>query len=310
MIARIRLLLSGLVMLSALTAAPGAASAQLLVTSDVRCTNGYITSTQATARYQWARYCHDHLPMAPVGMTYSPDQWLTAQSIMDHDNPANATIRDRLYPVYFNMMMGTIWSAPDSATTACSVRPNSAPNVGLCVSGCYVAGTQLRFAEGPVDIKLARERGQLNLVTLAPTATLDNLQTVTNKVKSYTTDLEESWQTIYTLTMRSGGTLRVTDEHPLLTSDGVIRQARSLKVGNQLVRDSGQPDPIARIEVNKMFGRVYNVKPVTTDYTSNLLIAGGYINGSVRYQNEFLDTVNSLILRRALTQSGGWRTTP
>lgn len=308
MIARIRFLLSALIMLSTLAGAPSAASAQLLAPSDVRCTNNYIPTSTAMARYQWARYCRDHLPRAPDGMTFSPEQWLTTASITDHDNPLNTTIRDRLFPIYYNMILGTIWNAPDTATTACSVRPYAAFNVGLCVAGCYVAGTQLRFAEGPVDIKLARERGQLDLVTLAPTATLDNLQTVTNKVQSYTTDLEASWQTIYTLVMRSGGTLRVTDEHPLLTSDGVIRQARSLKVGNQLVRDDGKPDPIARIEVHKMFGRVYNVKPVTTDYTSNLLIAGGYINGSVRYQNEFLDTVNSLILRRALGQSAGWRT--
>ena len=61
-------------------------------------------------------------------------------------------------------------------------------------------------------------------------------------------------------------------------------------------------DPIAKIEINKIFGKVYNVKPVTLDYVSNIVVAEGYLNGSVRYQNEFLNTINSLILRRSLAE--------
>lgn len=307
MITGVRSLLSALIMLSALASAPRAVSAQVI--RDWRCSSAMaMTIQQATARYQWARYCRDHLPQAPAGMTFSPEQWLTSQSITAHDSLSNVRLRDRLFPTYFNMLSGTIWSAPDSATAPCSLRPLPAFNVGLCVPDCYVAGTQLRFAQGPVDIKLAHERGQLDLVTLAPTATLDNLQYITNKVQRYTTDIEDSWQTIVTLTMRSGSTLQVTDEHPLLTSDGVIRAAKTLEVGHQLVGADGRPDPITRLKVSKMYGRIYNVKPITTDYASNLLIAGGYINGSERYQSESLEMINSLILRRALTQRSGWRT--
>jgi intein/homing endonuclease len=100
--------------------------------------------------------------------------------------------------------------------------------------------------------------------------------------------------------MKSGGSLRVTAEHPLLTDDGIMRQAEDLKVGASLVRADGSPDAISSVEVSKIFGKVYNVRPTTVDYTSNIVVAGGYLNGSVRYQNEFLDMINALILRRAL----------
>ncbi len=182
----------------------------------------------------------------------------------------------------------------------CYALPTSAFNIGLCVAGCYTDDTALSFADGPSGIKAAAEAGKLDLVTLTPTATLDNLDYTANKVERYVTDSQQAWQSIYTITMQSGGQLRVTSEHPLLDHTGVIRQAHALRVGDQLVRASGKPDPIARIESAKVFTKVYNVKPVTTDYVSNIVVAGGYLNGSLRYQNEFLSSINALILRRSL----------
>lgn len=285
------------------------ASAQILVTTDTRCANAVgVSTTQAAARYAWALHCYNNVPMPPPGYTYTDEQWLTDASIADHDNPLNAGIKDHLFPIYYNAALGTIWNAPDSATADCMApvgRPIPAFNVGLCTTGCYVENTPLQFADGAMGIKAAWQAGKADLVTLAPAATLDNLQFVNNTVKSYSVDVVDEWQTIHTFSMKSGGQLHVTSEHPLLTADGVIRQAKSLKRGDELVRATGKPDPIVKIAVSRLFGKVYNVKPVTTDYTSNIVIAGGYLNGSVRYQNEFLDMVNSLILRRALTSQAG-----
>jgi len=297
-----RLALSAFVALCALTGAQRIASAQLLVGTDTRCQGATLLGpAQATARYNWAIACHNNPPPSSPGHSYAAYQWLTDQSVTDYNAAANASFRDRMYPIYFNFVFGTIWNAPDDATQPCTLRPDAANNAGLCVSGCYLEGTPLQFADGPVGIKSALDHGRTDLVTLTPTATLDNLQFETNKVERYTTDLVPDWQVIFTLTMRSGGSLRVTNEHPLLTSDGVIHQAQGLKVGNELVLASGKPDPIVSIRADKVFTKVYNVKPVTTDYTSNIVVAGGYLNGSVRYQNEFLDAINSLILRRAFT---------
>jgi hypothetical protein len=206
-----------------------------------------------------------------------------------------------------------VWDIPDTALTpntmpptaapttanVCLVLPLSAVNVGLCVAGCYAEDTALQFADGPMGIKAAALSSKANLVTLSPDATLDNLTLMNNQVDRYTTDVVEGTQTIYTLRMSSGGQLRVTNEHPLLGPDGIIRQAQMLEVGDTLVRADGKSDPIVSIEIEKMFGKVYNVRPVTTDYVSNIVVAEGYLNGSLRYQNEFLDTVNSLILRRS-----------
>lgn len=64
-----------------------------------------------------------------------------------------------------------------------------------------------------------------------------------------------------------------------------MRQAKALAVGSKLVRADGSPDPIVWIEISNVFGKVYNVGPVSVDYTSNIVVAGGYLNGSVKYQS-------------------------
>jgi hypothetical protein len=274
------------------------AHAQVLTTD--RCPNApSTTSGVAQARYAWGLWCRAHPLNSSPGVPFTPDHYLSAASVSDYN--ANPSQQPFLYPTYFDQSSFTKWDLPNAPGTDCTLLPATAFNVGLCIAGCYVENTPLQFADGTMGIKAAAEAGKLDLVTLSPNATLDSLDFVNNTVEHYTTDIREDWQTIFTLQMKSGGQLRVTNEHPLITSDGVMHQAQALRVGDSLVRANGRPDRIVHIATHKMFGKVYNVKPVTTDYTSNIVVAGGYLNGSQRFQNEFLNMVNSLILRRALT---------
>jgi len=304
--------------LSTVAGVRGTASAQLLTAS--RCQNAFgVPLDTAQRRYAWALFCRSHPGPDATGALRPGTAYLTDQSVTDHDTTTtdiNAAVsQQRLFPTYFDYVTFGVFDIPDSALatganpttpptvgSTCLALPTSAVNVGLCVAGCYVEGTQLQFADGNMGIKDAATAGKVDLVTLAPTATLDNLQYTKNTVEHYITDVVESVQQIYTISMMSGGQLRVTNEHPLLTSDGVIHQAQGLKVGDQLIRANGKLDPIVSIQTDKVLGKVYNVKPVTTDYVSNIVVAGGYLNGSIRYQNEFLDTINSLILRRSLSE--------
>jgi hypothetical protein len=296
------------------------ASAQLLTAS--RCQNAFgVSSTTAQARYAWGLFCMNacktgsmNCPPDATGVTPRPyTAFLTDQSVTDYNT--NPDLQPFLFPTYFDFVTFGAWDIPDTAyppataTNNCFALPTSAINAGLCVAGCYTPETALQFADGPMGIKDAALASKVDLLTLAPTATLDNLQTTQNQVQGYTTDMREGMESIHTLTMASGGQLRVTREHPLITGDGVIRQAQRLEVGDQLVRADGKKDPIVSIEVSQVFGKVYNVKPVTTDFTSNIVIAGGYLNGSERFQNEFLSTVNALILRRGLGEQADRLTT-
>jgi hypothetical protein len=297
--------------LAVATATQGIASAQILTTA--RCQNAFnVSSDTAQRRMSWGMYCRAHPGPDAGGVPRPATHYVNNESVTDY-NTAAPTLQPFLFPTYLDQSVFAVWDIPDTALTpggvpptseptnanVCLVLPAQAVNVGLCVAGCYTGETALQFADGAMGIKAAALSSKADLVTLSPDATLDNLSTVNNKVDRYTTDVVESLQTIYTLTMTSGGRLRVTHEHPLLGPDGIIRQAQMLGVGDALVRADGKPDPIVDIQIDKVFGKVYNVRPVTTDYVSNLVIAGGYLNGSLRFQNEFLDAINSLILRRS-----------
>ena len=275
-------------------------NAQVLTTG--RCATAYGVSEQvAQNRYAWGLHCRANPGNSPVGGLRDPNHYLSTFSITDY-NLADASLKKRLYPTYLSMETYTPWDLPDNPGTTCSLLPTSTVNAGLCTAGCYTEETALAFSDGDIAIKSAADSRKVDLITLSPESTLDNIQTMTNRVQNYTVDISEAWQTIYTLKMKSGGVLRVTSEHPLVIDKGLIRQAKALKPGTNLVRANGSPDPIEAIEVSTMYGKVYNVNPTTLDYVSNIVIAGVYLNGSTRYQNEFLATINAVILRRSLAQ--------
>lgn len=276
----------------------GEAHAQLLTAE--RCANAYnVTSAQAQGRYGWAAFCRANPATNPNTQTpYPAEKYLTTASVQDY--AARPDLQPWLFPTYFDFVTFAPWDVPFNAGTNCTIIPTSATNVGLCVAGCYTGDQKIAFANGDIEIEQALASGELKLVTLSPDATLDNLDYMDNTVHGYTVDKYEAWQEIYVFTMESGGVLKVTNTHPLVTADGLMRQAQDLIPGDALVRASGAADPIVDVTVEKYFGKVYNVSPATVDHTSNIVVAQGYLNGSHRYQNEFLDVVNSVVLRRAL----------
>jgi hypothetical protein len=318
------LTLSALVIFTVLVGVRGAASAQILDPNEARCNNAFVDEATAMRRYAWAVYCTTHPGHFRTAsgrlLEVEAYKYITNNNMILHDDDPD-TRRNRLYPAYLQYLPDSSvvpWFIPDASIgtltpTVCNTPEDTIPgffptnvsNAGLCVAGCYLESVALQFVDGTMGIKAASDARKMDLVTLSPDATLDNLQFTNNTVRRYVRDLVESVQEIYTLTMRSGGQLRVTSEHPLLTSDGVIRQAQQLQLGNELLLATGKPDAIVDISVEKLRTKVYNVEPVTTDYVSNIVIAGGYLNGSLRYQNEFLNTINALILRRSLAELGG-----
>jgi hypothetical protein len=119
-------------------------------------------------------------------------------------------------------------------------------------------------------------------------------------VASYTHDIHEAKQVIFTITTRSGGQLKVTDKHPVLEGNGRIVQAQSIKVGNRLIKPDGTRDEVVSVTQTDYFGKVYNLKPASTNRVANILIAQGFLVGSSRFQNDDVDFINRIILGRGI----------
>jgi hypothetical protein len=167
---------------------------------------------------------------------------------------------------------------------------------GYCEAACYTPEQKILFSSGEVPILEAMKSLREDLITLAPDSTLDNLQLQQNTTYSYTRELRDAEQQLCIITTQSGGQLSLTLEHAVINSEGRIVQAQTLKVGDELVKADGTLDPIVDIQRTPYFGKVYNIAPVSTDLVSNILVAQGYLVGSVRFQNDEVRYINRIIL--------------
>ncbi len=169
-----------------------------------------------------------------------------------------------------------------------------------CESSCYTPDQSLRFSDGDVNILEALKAKRNDVVTLAPDATLDSLSTHVDRVYSYTSEIRDAEQVVYKITTASGGSLSITNEHPVILSDGRVVKAETLTPHDQLIRAAGGADSIVRVERTTYFGKVYNIKPMSEEPISNVIIAQGFLVGSARFQNDDVEYMNRTLLFRAI----------
>ncbi len=174
---------------------------------------------------------------------------------------------------------------------------------GFCTSSCYTPEQEIRFEGGTVGILDAMNELRTGVTTLTPKSTLGSIQTRTDDVASYTRELHDSTHVIFVIQTKSGGELRVTDKHPVLEGDGRIVQARTLKAGDHLLKANGTRDEVVSVTQTTHFGKVYNLKPASTNRVANILIAQGFLVGSSRFQNDDVDMINRIILSHGLPEN-------
>ncbi|HEX8114954.1 MAG TPA: Hint domain-containing protein, partial [Kofleriaceae bacterium] len=168
---------------------------------------------------------------------------------------------------------------------------------------CYTPDQSLRFSTGDVNILDAFNALRDDVVTLSSDATLNNPKKQVSRVYSYTREIRDVEQPIFKVTTQSGGSLSVTNEHPILVSnghDGRLVKAEKIHEGDRLVKADGTPDPVVHIEKTTFFGKVYNIKPAPEELVSNILIAQGFLVGSARFQNDDIMYMNRSLLFRSV----------
>jgi hypothetical protein len=273
-----------------------------------RCTQDQLTNDQGRGRQKWAqRWANND----PYNISATRDQRYWISEYTGYALTAYESYNMWLYPVYvdpdnyYTPYLGP--GAPGSLTagytgdqiyaSSYTLKPVQVLVDGICEPGCYMPDQKVLFQDGPLSIEEAQTRGASEVVTLAPESTVDSLQLVRDTVERYTLDREASSQEILHFRMESGGKLAVTLEHPLVTSAGSVKKARLFTAGEHLVKQDGSLDRIVSIEERQWYGKVYNLRPRNRELTSNILVAEGYLNGSGRFQSEFVEELNRIILR-------------
>jgi len=311
----------------AIAASPSTSSAEIFPPTFFRCAADQLfghpsdgasaASRTGYGRVQWARAARSFWRNGQMQPAHGNRFWLSTFDVDVED--AATLLNTDLYPVYYNTIADTLWVGPGPAnatwhgTTRLEIAgipytgawdlPANVSVDALCEAGCYVPDQQIRVGDSAVSVAKAQESGARAVTTLSPGSTIDSMNFMQNTIARWTVDIAPATQTIVTLRMKSGGQLRVTTEHPLVTSDGMMRQAQTLAVGDSLVRDDGEMDAIVSITRNDEYTKVYNLRPTTTDLTSNVLVAQGYLTGSARYQSEYVKYLNRVLFRQKIPSS-------
>jgi len=311
----------------AIAGASTVASAEIFPPTFYRCaadqlfghpSDGLSAGRTGEGRTQWARKAFAFYANGPGGSLSNARRfWLTSFDV-DVDDFA-ALYNTDLYPVYYSTPTDTLWvgPGPNNATWFGTTRtgiatlgftgalnlPTGVAVDALCEAGCYMPDQAIRTGDSSMSVAQAQSSGERAVTTLAPGSTIDSMNLMQNTIARWTVDIAPANQTILTIRMKSGGQLRVTEEHPLVTNDGVMRQAQTLVVGDSLVRDNGAADPVVSITKSEEYTKVYNLRPTTTDLSSNILVAQGYLTGSARYQSEYVKYLNRVLFRRKIPAS-------
>jgi hypothetical protein len=259
---------------------------------------------------------------AEVNGAYSHYQWRTGVCSVANDangfqkwtEPATLLLPRPNYPTFGNnSQINTavqLFPNPNPALHDCNMYLDNHAGVradvsvtgffvnGYCTSSCYTPEQQIDFGSEKSTILDALNSVKQGLTTLTEASTLRNIKFTTDGVASYTRELHDSEHPIFVIKTKSGGELRVTGNHPVLEGNGRIVQAQSLRAGKMLIKADGARDAIVSVTKTTHFGKVYNLKPNSTNRVENILVAQGFLVGSSRFQNEDVDFMNRIILGR------------
>lgn len=259
-------------------------------TESARCAaaNDSLDIPQASSRTEWAFKCYPGLRGSMPG-----------KQVVLKDTQTGATFPG--YPTFAlidenNGNIISYWAGPTDANASCDDALKYS-FIGFCRAGCYTPDQAILFSQGFISIADAKNKLRDDLMTVSKDSSLDNLNFSLSQLDSYTVDPIAKKQKILVIQTQDGGELKITLNHPMLDSEGVMRSANSLSVGEKLVKMDGSLDRITSIKEIDYIGKVFNVHPTSADPSENIVVAQGYLSGSVYFQNEGIKEINRMALR-------------
>lgn len=260
-----------------------------------RCSKDSLSNAQAHGRYDWMVKCQNQVPVIKEFLTTFEDVKSKGFGL---DTPGRV-----LYPTFMDSKTKTVWKAPVKGSDSCEVAA-TVYVAGVCVSSCATPEQQIMVEHNNkvqnmsfIDA-LTQKVGAVK--TLQSDSSMSSKTLATTKVDSWVTELEDTDHEILVFKMKSGGELKLTVNHPILSQDGVMKLSADFKVGESLVQVGGKLDPIVSITKVPYFGKVYNVFVKSSALQKNVVITNGYLNGTAFYQNEGAKHMNRALFREQL----------
>jgi hypothetical protein len=270
-----------------------------------RCSGDSITNNEAIARYKWMVKCQDQIPVVKEFLEQFKDLGVKIEGKkVEIDTKSRV-----LYPTFLNRATKPekVWIAPKVATASCSV-PSTIYIASVCVSSCatpeqqILVDQQLKGSPKYVSFIEALTKNYHYVATLKNASSMHSKSIQKTAVDQWVTELLDGDHDIIEFKMKSGRSLRLTPNHPLLAADGLMKAAGDFKVGDKLVVLGGELDPILSLEHMNHYGKVYNLFVKSSDIKKNIVITNGYLNGTAFFQNEGAENLNRKIFKHNMIQ--------
>lgn len=177
---------------------------------------------------------------------------------------------------------------------------------GWCPCGCFEESVEISVAEKGIGIReeitakqLRENYKKYDVFSLGDDATLDSVYLETRGIKKVTYGVEKPKLVI--LNMENSKTLKLTEKHGVLLSDGRMIKAIDVKVGDKLVTDNGEFIPVSNITREHTSALVYNFATAEPDSNrvSHTLIAEGFVVGDLVWQNNLETELGKIAVRQS-----------
>jgi hypothetical protein len=274
-----------------------------------RCGHDSLSVAESLKRLDWMKACESKVPAIKIFFEIIGGADQLSTYLNDTSSSLYGKARPRPLYVTFSDKNNKPWIAPKAFSTkdaANCVVPENVKIFGICTSSCYTPDQKLLFSvagkQQYIPIIDAISQKQESILTLAPESVIEKLKFTTAPIAHFVSELVDTNHKILIFNTNSGGRLSVTFNHPLVASDGVIRDASEFKTGDQLIRADGSFDEIRTIEEMIYPGKVHNVLPYGDTTIGNIIISEGFLSGSAYFQNDGVNFMNQKILRSNLLQ--------
>ena len=242
-----------------------------------RCSQDSLDNAHAVERYKWMLKCESTVPVIKEFL----DNFSSVKGSNKYTIDAKARV---LYPTFMIHSDGKekVWIAPTSSQASCVVPANIFV-AAVCVSSCATPEQQI-LVEANAQLKKMKYTSFIDALT-EKTAKVGTLTTESNintktvratEVDQWVTEMIDTEHDILEFHMKSGRSIRLTPNHPIVAQDGSVHVAETFKVGDHLDQLGGVLDPITSINGTKYFGKVYNLFVKSADPLHTIVVTNGY----------------------------------
>lgn len=264
-----------------------------------RCSQDSLSIKDAKGRHDWMVKCESQLPAVKnfLDQLEKVDGYRESKKGMElNRRPVYATFMDR------KGNKEKPWIAPKNVSSKCEM-PSTAYVAAVCVASCATPEQEI-LVQAHSNLKMkyvtfleALTQNYKYVATLTSNSSMSSKQITKTHVDQWVTEMMDNEHEIIEFKLKSGGLLRLTPNHPIVTEFGTMKLAQDFKPGESLVKLGGVLDPIVSVTKVQYYGKVYNVFVKSNSIHHNVVLTNGYLNGTAFWQNEGADKLNRVMFR-------------